>query len=202
MEDNQKHWETIYETKQPNEVSWTQDIPATSLEFLHQFNLPKAAKIIDVGGGDSKFVDYLLQEGFENITVLDISEKALDKTKKRLGKGAEKVKWIISDITQYVPTEVYDLWHDRAVFHFLTTQEQIQKYLSIAENAVSKYLVVATFSKTGPKKCSGLEIKQYSEVDLERQFNLKFEKIRCKTEDHETPFQTIQNFTFCSFRKK
>ena len=202
MDINQKHWETIYETKQPNEVSWTQDIPATSLEFLRQFNLPKTAKIIDVGGGDSKFVDYLLQEGFENITVLDISEKALDKTKKRLGKGAEKVKWIISDITQYVPTEVYDLWHDRAVFHFLTTQEQIQKYLSIAENAVSKYLVVATFSKTGPKKCSGLEIKQYSEVDLERQFNLKFEKIRCKTEDHETPFQTIQNFTFCSFRKK
>lgn len=202
MQDNQKYWETVYETKQPNEVSWTQEIPNTSLEFLRQLFLPKTAKIIDVGGGDSKFVDYLLQEGFENITVLDISEKALDKTKKRLGKRAEKVKWIVTDITQYEPTEVYDLWHDRAVFHFLTTQEQIQKYLSIAENAISKYLVVATFSKTGPKKCSGLEIKQYSEIDLETQFNRKFEKIRCKTEDHETPFQTFQNFTFCSFRKK
>ena len=202
MKDNQKHWETVYATKQPDEVSWTQEIPVTSLKFLHEFNLPKTAKIIDVGGGDSKFVDYLLQEAFEDITVLDISEKALDRTKKRLGKKAEKIKWIVSDITDFAPTEIFDLWHDRAVFHFLTTQEQIQNYLKIAENAVSKYLIIATFSKTGPKKCSGLDIKQYSETDLEMQFNQKFEKISCKTEDHVTPFQTIQNFTFCSFRKK
>ena len=119
MKNNQKHWETVYETKQPNEVSWTQEIPTISLEFLREFNLPKTANIIDVGGGDSKFVDYLLQEKFENITVLDISEQALSKAKKRLGKKAEKIKWIVSDITEYEPTEIYDLWHDRAVFNFL-----------------------------------------------------------------------------------
>ena len=201
MKENKKHWETVYETNQPNEVSWTQEIPTTSLEFFNQFNLSKSAKIIDVGGGDSKLVDYLIQEGFENISVLDISKKALDRAKKRLGKKGKKVNWIVSDVTKYRPTEPFDLWHDRATFHFLTTKEQIQDYLTIAENAVSKYLVVGTFSQNGLQKCSGLDIKQYSEMDLEKQFTKGFDKITCKTEDHITPFKTVQNFTFCSFRK-
>jgi trans-aconitate methyltransferase len=200
MKENKKHWEQVYQTKQPNEVSWTQDVPTTSIEFLHQFNLPKTAKIIDVGGGDSRLVDFLLEEGYENVSVLDISKKALNKAKKRLGKAAKKVNWITADITDYQPSDSYDFWHDRATFHFLTTQEQIAQYLKIAKNAVSKYLVVATFSENGPKKCSGLDIKQYSEADLEQQFKQGFEKIKCKTEDHVTPFQTVQNFTFCSFK--
>lgn len=201
MKKNRAHWEQVYETKQPNEVSWTQEIPMTSLEFFHKFDLPKAAKIIDIGGGDSRLVDYLLQEGYENVSVLDISKKALDRAKKRLGKAAKKVNWIVSDITEYKPTDSFDFWHDRATFHFLTTQEQIREYLTIAETAVSKYLVVATFSEAGPKKCSGLEIKQYSEKELEAQFQRGFEKLGCKAEDHVTPFQTVQNFTFCSFKK-
>jgi cyclopropane fatty-acyl-phospholipid synthase-like methyltransferase len=201
MKEHKKHWELVYETKQSNEVSWTQEIPTTSLEFLHQFDLSKTAKIIDIGGGDSRLVDYLLQEGYENISVLDISKKALARAKKRLGKAPKKVNWIVSDITEFKPTDSFDLWHDRATFHFLITKEQVEQYLSTAKTAVTKYLIVATFSETGPQKCSGLEIKQYSELDLEEQFKEGFDKIKCKQEDHITPSHTVQNFTFCSFKK-
>src|SRR5450631_1793514 len=125
------HWEKIYETKSPEQISWTQNVPKTSLDFIHSFGLTKTAKIIDVGGGDSKLVDYLLDEGYENITVLDISDKALDRAKTRLGENAKKVKWIASDITEFQPDTAYDVWHDRATFHFLTTHEQILRYLEI-----------------------------------------------------------------------
>lgn len=202
MESHRKnHWETVYETKQPNEVSWTQENPKTSLEFIHETNLGKSAKIIDIGGGDSKLVDFLLKEGYENITVLDISATALERAKKRLGKNAEKVKWIVNDITEFKPEIAYDIWHDRATFHFLTTPEQIKTYIQITKNWVKKILIIGTFSENGPKKCSGLEIKQYSETELENQFIDGFKKIKCKTEDHITPFETTQNFTFCAFEK-
>lgn len=202
MNYNKNHWENIYKTKQANEVSWTQAIPTTSLELLSQFDLPKSAKIIDIGGGDSHFVDHLLEAGYENISVLDISKAALDRAKRRLGEAAKKVNWIVSDITEYAPTQSFDLWHDRATFHFLTTKEQIEQYLTIVKTTSSKYLIIATFSEKGPKKCSGLEIKQYSESDLEAQFKNGFDKLWCKTEDHITPFKTVQNFTFCSFKKQ
>jgi hypothetical protein len=202
MEINRKnHWETVYETKQPNEVSWTQENPKTSIDFIRETQLEKSAKIIDIGGGDSKLVDFLLEEGFENITVLDISEKALERAKKRLGKNAEKVNWIASDITEFRPETNYDIWHDRATFHFLTTGEQIKKYVEITEKWVSGFLIMGTFSDEGPKKCSGLDIKQYSESELEKQFSNRFKKLKCITEDHTTPFETKQNFTFCAFEK-
>lgn len=201
---NKTHWETIYSTKKPEEVSWTQEIPKTSLDFIHSFNLPKNAAIIDIGGGDSKLPDYLLSEGFTNITVLDISEKALERAKIRLGAKADKVKWVVSDILEFKPKDKYDLWHDRAAFHFLTTAEQIEDYLDIASNAINegKYIITGTFSKEGPLKCSGLEIKQYDEQALTEILNRKFEKIKCITEDHTTPFNTTQNFLFCSFKRK
>ena len=202
MPENPKtHWETIYSTKKPGEVSWTQEIPQTSLDFIHSFDLEKTAKIIDVGGGESKLVDYLLDEGFENITVLDISAEALDHTKKRLGVKAQKVKWIVSDINHFQPQEGYDVWHDRATFHFLTSAPQIKNYLETARNSIKGYLVIATFSDKGPKKCSGLEIKQYNEKELQAQLSNGFKKIKCITEDHITPFNTSQNFLFCSFKK-
>jgi trans-aconitate methyltransferase len=202
MESNKKnHWETVYETKQPNEVSWTQENPKTSIDFINNTNLGKSARIIDIGGGDSKLVDFLLEEGFENITVLDISEKALERAKKRLGKNAEKVNWIASDITEFKPETTYEIWHDRATFHFLTTGEQIKKYVEITEKWVSGFLIIGTFSDQGPKKCSGLDIKQYSETELENQFSNRFKKLKCITEDHVTPFETKQNFTFCAFEK-
>ena len=200
--DKKKHWETVYETKNSDQVSWTQHIPQTSLEFIKSFKLHKTAKIIDIGGGESKLVDYLLDEGFENITVLDISAKALDKTKNRLGEEAKKINWIVSDITEFEPTTTYDIWHDRATFHFLTTAEQIAKYLEIARKSVRGYLTIGTFSEHGPKKCSGLEIKQYSEQELTSKLANGFEKLTCISEDHITPFNTTQHFLFCSFKKQ
>lgn len=199
---SKKHWETIYETKNPNEVSWTQEVPKTSLDFITSFGLNKQAKIIDIGGGDSKLVDYLLEQGFENITVLDISKIALEKAKKRLGEKAHKINWIVSDITDFEPETTFDVWHDRAAFHFLTTKEQIEKYLSTARKSVIGYMIIGTFSENGPIKCSGLEIKQYNKETLTAVFDKNFEKIRCITEDHTTPFDTIQNFLFCSYKRR
>lgn len=195
------HWETVYTTKQPDEVSWTQDSPKTSLEFITSFDLPKAAAIIDIGGGDSKLVDCLLEEGYTNITVLDISSKALERAKLRLKEKSRLVKWIVADITEFDPAERYDVWHDRATFHFLTAPEQKNKYLEIAGNSVDRYITIGTFSKNGPEKCSGLRIEQYSEEKLEAALQGRFKKLRCITEDHITPFNTVQNFLFCSFRK-
>jgi len=145
--ERKNHWETVYETKQPNEVSWTQENPKTSLDFIRETHLDKTAKIIDIGGGDSNLVDFLLEEGYENISVLDISAKALERAKKRLGKNAEKVNWIVSDITEFKPETRYDIWHDRATFHFLTTSEQIKKYSEITENWINDFLIIGTFQK-------------------------------------------------------
>ena len=195
------HWEAVYETKQPNEVSWTQEKPETSLDFIREIHLEKSSKIIDIGGGDSKLVDFLLDEGYENITVLDISANALERAKKRLGKKSEKVNWIVSDISEFEPETTYDIWHDRATFHFLTTEEQVEKYVEITGKWVTGFLIIGTFSEIGPKKCSGLDIKQYSKSELEKQFSNRFKKSKCKTENHITPFGTKQNFTFCVFEK-
>jgi len=198
--DRKNHWETVYNTKKPDEVSWTQEVPQISLDFINSLQLDKSASIIDVGGGDSKLVDYLLNEGFENVTVLDISGKALERAKKRLGDKAHKVKWVESDILKFNPQETYDVWHDRAAFHFLTEPEQIQTYVELTKKVVDGHMILGTFSENGPKKCSGLDIKQYNEEAMEATFQ-NFEKIHCSTEDHKTPFNTTQNFIFCSFKK-
>ena len=195
-----QHWEKVYQTKEPHELSWTQENPKTSLEFINSFHLPKSASIIDIGGGDSHLAECLLEEGYTDITVLDISAASLEKAKQRLGNKAEKIKWIVCDIKDFVPNRKYDLWHDRATFHFLTTEEEIRSYLTIVRNNTKGYLVVATSSQSGPKKCSGLPIKQYSDDQLANIFMEGFQKIRCVNVDHITPFQTKQNFTFCSFR--
>lgn len=196
-----KHWETVYETKNPDQVSWTQAVPKTSLDFIHSFGLPKTAKIIDIGGGDSKLADHLLDEGFENITVLDISATALEKAKNRLGEKAKKINWVVSDITEFKPQNKFDVWHDRATFHFLTSADQVAKYMDTARRAVTGFMTIGTFSTTGPSKCSGLEIKQYSEETLTEELKNGFDKIKCVTEDHLTPFNSKQNFLFCSFKK-
>ena len=201
MESRKEHWEKVYKTKRPHEVSWTQELPKTSLDFLHSFNLSKSANIIDIGGGDSKLVDYLLNEGFENISVLDISATAIDRAKQRLGDKAAKVNWIVSDVTEFHPSTSYDCWHDRATFHFLTSTDDMNTYLTIARQAINGFLVIGTFSDKGPKKCSMLDVHQYTEEELQQQLTNGFEKIRCITEDHTTPFNTTQNFLFCSFKR-
>ncbi len=201
--DRKKHWENIYQTKELKEVSWFQPTPETSLDFFKQFNVPTTAKVIDIGGGDSFLVDHLLDLGYQDISVLDISAAAIDKAKQRLGEKANKVKWIVADAATYKPTEKYDFWHDRAAFHFLTDEQEISDYLETAEQHINPtgVLVIGTFSEQGPKKCSGIEIKQYSETTMTVRLKNLFEKIKCITVDHKTPFGTIQNFVFCSFRK-
>lgn len=168
------------------------------------FNLQLDANIIDIGGGDSHFVDALLDKGYKNIWVLDISAAAIERAKQRLGKKAANIHWIVSDVTAFQPTVQFDFWHDRAAFHFLTSEEEIYRYVSIAEEAIKKngYLILGTFSETGPKKCSGLDIKQYSETSMSARFEVCFDRIKCITEDHETPFHTVQNFLFCSFKRR
>ena len=197
------HWEKIQATKRQEEVSWYQPTPRVSLDFISELNIQKDAAIIDIGGGDSHLADNLLAAGFTDITVLDISEEAINKAKQRLGKEAERVKWIVSDINEFVIDKKFDCWHDRAAFHFLTTEEQVEKYLSIAQEHISKdgRMIIGTFSTSGPEKCSGLPIKQYSEQSLSAVLKNWFKKIKCITTNHVTPFNTIQNFLFCSFKK-
>lgn len=197
-----EHWENIYATKALNEVSWYQPTPETSLYIIEETNIAKNAAIIDIGGGDSFLVDHLLKAGYTNVTLLDISEKAIERAKKRLGKEADKVKWIVADAAKFEPTQQYDLWHDRAAFHFLTDINEIKHYVSIVNECLTKNgnLVIGTFAKNGPLKCSGIEITQYDADGLEQTFNALHLKESYQVA-HPTPFDTIQNFTFCWFKK-
>jgi trans-aconitate methyltransferase len=201
--DRKKHWENIYQTKDLKDVSWYQPTPTTSLDFLKQFNISTTAKIIDIGGGDSFLVDHLLDLGYTDLTVLDISAASLDRAKQRLGDRATKVKWIVADAATFKPTEQYDFWHDRAAFHFLTQEQEITNYIDTIQKSIKPtgVLVIGTFSEQGPKKCSGINIKQYSETTMTDRLKKFFEKVKCITVDHQTPFDTIQNFIFCSFKK-
>lgn len=198
-----QHWENVYNTKQPHEVSWTQTYPTSSMRFLESLNLPKSAKIIDVGGGDSQLVDVLIDKGFENLTVLDISGKALERAQLRLGDKASKVTWIEANIVDFEPKETYDFWHDRAVFHFLTEKEDIVKYQALVSTSISSegFFLLGTFSENGPLKCSGLEIKQYSQAQMLALFGADFKAIECFQENHTTPFETTQHFQFCGFQR-
>ncbi len=170
------HWEHIYREKGPDEVSWTQAIPSSSLQFIDVLNLSRNARIIDVGGGDSNFVDHLLERGFQNLSVLDISETALEKAKTRLGERADQVNWIVSDVLEHSPERAYDIWHDRATFHFLTDPERIREYVDLVERSTNKGLLIATFSDRGPEKCSGLPVEQYDEEKMEALFSKAFRK--------------------------
>jgi len=197
------HWEKVYSTKKFTEVSWYQATPEISLHFLNELSIPKTAAIIDIGGGDSCLVDHLVTLGYSDITVLDISEAAIIRVKERLGKSAEKINWVVSDVTEFSSDKKFACWHDRAAFHFLTTEEQVEKYLSVAQKHISENgrMIVATFSTEGPEKCSGLPVKQYSEQTLSFVLKRWFDKIRCVVVDHTTPSNKIQNFIFCSFKK-
>ena len=199
-----EHWEKIFATKSEHDVSWFQPYPKTSVGFVKLFNLPPESNIIDIGGGDSHLVDALIEKGYKNLYVLDIAENALQRAKERLGDKADSVHWIASDILDFKPDMKFDFWHDRAAFHFLTTETNIDKYVEIAENSIRPggYLILGTFSEKGPDQCSGLEIKQYNEASMSYRFERKFERIKCISEDHLTPFNTTQNFLFCSFKKK
>mgnify|MGYP000125460924 CR=1 FL=1 len=197
-----EHWENVYANKTPSEVSWTQEIPKTSLELILNNSTDKSLNIIDIGGGDSLLVDFLLAEGYTNITVLDISSLAIKRAQKRLGDLSNNVTWIVSDINDFKPKHKYDIWHDRAAFHFLTEEHQIKNYVSLVNEFVEKQLILSTFSTNGPMKCSGLNITQYSSEKMNQLFKENFQLKECIFEDHITPFNTVQNFIFCNFEKR
>jgi SAM-dependent methyltransferase len=200
----QDHWNTVYNSKHETEVSWFQPYPATSLAFLDALNLPKTAAIIDIGGGDSHLVDVLLDRGFENLWVLDISAASLERAKQRLGDRAARVHWVVSDVTEFEPPIPFDCWHDRAAFHFLTDEADAKRYVGVAERALrpGADLILGTFSETGPEKCSGLAVRRYDEASLQATLHPGFRRIHCVRTDHVTPSGAVQNFLFCHFRRK
>jgi 2-polyprenyl-3-methyl-5-hydroxy-6-metoxy-1,4-benzoquinol methylase len=201
--DKKNHWESIYTSKQLNEVSWYQPTPTTSLDYVNTLKFPLDAAIIDVGGGDSFFIDHLIELGYTNLTVLDISETAIERAKKRLGEKASLVNWVVSDILDFKSESKFDFWHDRAVFHFITQEEEIKKYKGIALKHLAKNatIVIGTFSTNGPQKCSGIPIKQYTETSLNEVFSPELQLISTQHIEHTTPFDTIQQFVFCCFKK-
>ncbi|HET8753252.1 MAG TPA: class I SAM-dependent methyltransferase [Salinimicrobium sp.] len=204
MKQNTAHWNSIYKTKNLTEVSWHQQKPETSLRFISNLKLKKDAKIIDVGGGNSFLVELLLELGYTNLSVLDISEEAIKLAKEKLAAKAAQVNWIVTDISDFKPTQKYDLWHDRAAFHFLTEEKQVLSYLNLLRHSIKAggFVILGTFSEKGPTKCSGLKIKQYSKAEMIAVLSANFEKIQCENLDHTTPSGQIQNFTFCSFKKR
>lgn len=200
---NKDHWEKIYETKNLSEVSWYQPIPGTSLDWIRKQHIARQAAIIDIGGGDSFLSEYLLKEGFEDLSVLDISSTSIQKAKKRLGDNQNSIHWIVRDILEFRTEKKYDLWHDRACFHFLINPEDIRRYVEIAwrHTRPEGILIMGTFSKEGPTKCSGIEIKQYTAERLSETFSPHFTLIESEYSNHLTPFGTTQNFLFCSLKR-
>src|SRR3990172_7516888 len=190
MYDTKEHWENVWTRKKSNEVSWYQQDPKTSIDLILSTNPSKDAGIIDVGGGDSNLVDKLLDLGFKNITVLDIS--------------AKRVKWIECNIRGFDTNDRYDIWHDRALLHFLTSEEDLKNYVDLTRKHVkeSGYLILSTFSTNGPMMCSGLDTRQYSEESMKKLFSNGFEHVKSFEEEHKTPFGVGQIFIYTVFRKK
>jgi SAM-dependent methyltransferase len=196
------HWERVYREKRENEVSWFQDKPLLSLELI-QANVPKAAHIIDIGGGASNLVDALLAEGYQHLTVLDLAAAALMKAKSRLGADAGRVRWIEADVTRWLPDEVYDLWHDRAVFHFLVDAVDRSAYRRALMAGVKPggMVIIATFAPDGPVKCSGLPVVRYSPQMLAAELGDQFKLVESRVQDHPTPAGAVQKFQFSRFRR-
>jgi SAM-dependent methyltransferase len=199
-----EHWDNIYSTKSLEEVSWHQPIPKISLDFILSLGLAKDSPIIDVGGGDSFLVDSLLNEGYTDLTVLDISKVAIERAKIRLAKNANKINWIVSDIINFFPERKYSIWHDRAVFHFLRKEKEINSYLKSLNSgtATDGRLVLGTFAENGPTRCCALDVKRYSFNDLERKFGDKFHIEKTINSIHQTPFKTEQSFNFVQAIKR
>ncbi|MBY6240358.1 trans-aconitate 2-methyltransferase [Methylosinus sp. Sm6] len=198
----QAHWDSVYAAKGETEVSWFQETPSPSLELLHLVARSSSA-VIDIGGGESRLVDSLLAGGFENITVLDLSAKALAAARARLGDKGNKVKWIVGDVTEWRPSETYDVWHDRAAFHFLTDQNQQTAYIQRLQAALRPggHAIFGTFALDGPEKCSGLPVTRYSAESLSVLLGADFVLIDSRHHEHSTPWQTVQRFQFSTFRR-
>jgi SAM-dependent methyltransferase len=201
--DARSHWETVYTTKAPEAVSWYRPHLEKSLEVIEKIAPDRASSIIDVGGGESTLVDDLLARGYQNVAVLDVSLTAIEVTKRRLSQAANRVRWVVGDITNVeLPLSAYDVWHDRAVFHFLTATEQRVAYVRQVARAVKPggHVLVSTFGPEGPTKCSGLEVVRYDAESLHAQFGVRFRLLESLKEMHSTPFGTTQQFLYCLCR--
>ena len=202
---SKQHWEQVYKTKDATSVSWFQEHARQSMELIRLTGVARNGGIIDVGGGASTLVDDLLADGYSNVAVLDLSEAALAAARQRLGARAQQVSWLIGDITQFdLPQHAYAVWHDRAVFHFLTTAEEREAYVRAVLLAVKPggHVIVATFAQDGPEKCSGLPVVRYSADGLHAQFGAPFTLLRHEREEHHTPAGAVQKFIYCMCRKE
>lgn len=200
---DQAHWDSVYAAKGEAEVSWFQETPTPSLELLDLVGARPFSAIIDIGGGESRLVDSLLDRGFENITVLDLSAKALAATRARLGDKGKKVKWIVEDATEWRPSEAYDVWHDRAAFHFLIRQSEQASYIQRLEAALRRggHAIIGTFALDGPDKCSGLPVARHSAESIGALLGADFALIDSRRHEHKTPWGAIQRFQFSTFRR-
>jgi SAM-dependent methyltransferase len=201
--DAQVHWERIYAEKAPDQVSWYRPHLEASLALIEQYAPERSLSIIDVGGGESTLVDDLLGRGYENNTVLDISQTAIDANRKRLGKVSERVHWLVGDITRVqLESSTYDVWHDRAFFHFLSAPSQRAAYVRQVAHAVKRggHVIVSTFGPEGPTKCSGLDVVRYDAESLHTEFGAQFHLLNSSVELHRTPFGTVQQFVYCCCR--
>ena len=199
--DNKKHWENIYQKKEIDGVSWYQKIPLESLQLIKKYSISNSDKIIDIGCGKSFLADNLLELNYTNISLVDISSNALKEVNERLQN--KNVNFIETDILNFNSNDKYDIWHDRAVFHFITDREGIEKYISLCNEYINKegVLIIGTFAEDGPLKCSGLEIKRYSVDQISGLFKDTFELVESFKMLHKTPFDTEQSFSFCVLRK-
>jgi|SRR5579864_921916 len=204
MIDTRVHWDNTHTTKADNQVSWYQPSPERSLAFIRSAAASRSAGIIDIGGGTSRLVDALLAGGYSDLTVLDISEVALDRTKARIGEAAAKVTWITADITQWQPQRTWDVWHDRAVFHFLTDRAAQDAYLAALKQGTvpGSAVIIATFALGGPERCSGLPVQRYSPTTLSARFGPDFVLYAEAGETHPTPFGTTQEFSYAALRRR
>jgi SAM-dependent methyltransferase len=201
--DRVAHWETVYTTKDESEVSWFQDNPESSLELIEQARPAPDSAIIDIGGGASRLVDALLERGFRRVTVLDISAAALDLAALRLGRRASEAQWIVADVTEWQPSRRFDVWHDRAAFHFLVDAKGREAYIARLKEALRPggHAIIATFATDGPKTCSGLPVNRYDPAGLAKELGEEFALLDSRAHDHVTPSNSNQRFQFCLFRR-
>ncbi len=200
-ESRQAHWQNVYTTKRDNEVSWFQENPAPSLELIDLARPTPQSAIVDIGGGASRLVDNLVARGLTHVTVVDLSEAALAAAKTRLGDNAN-VRWVVADVTTWNPAQAYDIWHDRAAFHFLTDREDRAAYVGRLKQAIKPggHVIIGTFAIDGPERCSGLPVMRYDAASLAAELGHGLELIDVRRHEHSTPWGAIQRFQFCVFR--
>jgi hypothetical protein len=200
----QAHWDNVYATRKPDSVSWYQLSAELSLSLIRASGIARDEPIIDIGGGASVLVDQLLEAGFVDVSVLDIAESALDASKARLGSRAGQVQWIVADILSWIPARAYALWHDRAVFHFLTQETERARYRSVLARGLKSggTAIIATFAEDGPERCSGLPVQRWSPQALASELGEDFQLVEQRRQEHLTPTGAIQKFTWCRFTRR